>query len=216
MPIDVPRTNIRIFVAPKVASTSIKEFCLDLAGGIRLDGGERGNPENRVHKILPNDLFHPDFLSPGIVPIALIRNPLARFLSLYKDKVESATGFFAKFWQRLDQSGVSKPANAEDLITRISYFSDVFPGLGRHALPQVRWVGNRPQVFERVFQIDKIEELEHFLSDRLETTVTIPRRNQSVGLDPHVEARVRALVAHHYSADYDFARKAGLALEGPG
>ena len=84
MLISIPSKRVQIVTSPKVASTALKLLAY------RLENGRRFDPENRegrggIHKVFP---WRPrDFPDPDFLTIAIVRDPISRFVSGYRNRV---------------------------------------------------------------------------------------------------------------------------------
>ena len=212
IPIDVPSTNLRIFAAPKVATSSLKEFCLTISDNPTRSSSLAGVSKSRLrHKLLPNLEFDSEMFEEGKIPIALIRNPVSRFLSVYRNKVENPRGFHAKEWAIAADRGYAKPSNVEEFLVDLHHFSNICPGVGRHALPQVRWIGESPLVFSKVFYLERISQLENLISSTIGRQIHLPQLNTSPSSETRVSNVVHKLIKSEYALDFEFAQNAGIS-----
>lgn len=206
MPIDIPGTPIRVFQAPKVMTRAVRRMVKELEA--ENPGANRfaaAGQQPRLHAVWPNMLFNSAQLDGKKLLVALFRDPIERFESLYRSKVLAHPGDTSGQWEKAATKGWAPPRDLEDFACNLDNWRREVKVIRRHSLPQVDWLGPDPSVYHYHYQISEIESLEKLISLHLGAQVSLPIVGQSSregfhGCTPETKLRLRQI----YRDDYAF------------
>ena len=124
----------------------------------------------------------------------VVRNPLDRFISSYKDRI------LKKGHDRLTDTSLDFAIN--NLHRMISKNTD----FGKHSRLQTYWLGNNPKIYDRVFDTYELNTLfKPLIETYIEKDIPIVRENVS---DDNIVVTPTALqeqsIKLFYKPDYDF------------
>ncbi len=192
---------------PKVACTSIKRTFYQLKYGeppnrkhlrLWLKGG-------RVHGVFPSKPFDPSYFArlEGYWKFAVVRDPAARILSVYSNKVTAKQGFELvdrPKVQNLRSMGIRMRAwlyqirygsdvrcelslqpTLDEFVLKLDAYRASFQVIQSHTNPASYYLGNDLSVYDAIFRISEIGALEQELSARVGRPVRIPHVNLSTG-----------------------------------
>jgi hypothetical protein len=161
-------TRTVYYPAPKNASTTLREVFFETDNGFRFRPFEINGRRIDLFWLYRNqELFKPAATPRGFESIAAVRDPIKRFASFYK-------------WAVLDNN-----CNFERVVEINEFVSDIethlqhSPKVRFHLAPQVAFIGNDLRFFDRVFQVERLHELEEYLSTRAGVPVRLPVSNPS-------------------------------------
>ena len=197
--------NIRYYPVPKVACTSVKQVFFELEHGGPYTGGsihnEYGTPVFRANQPPRH---------PGELRIALVRDPIKRFISAYRNRIHGHEE--AAHW-KLRQQGLPldlKPfPSLNEFAHDLKAYQALVPSLRHHTQPMVSFLGRNPGFYDRIFMMDDIASLEALLSERAGQPISLPV-TQTGG--PHYKvdelgAGEVDLLRRYYRDDYAFLAK---------
>ena len=211
MPFASKRFGFAYFPIPKVGGTSIRDILFSLEAGRRfvptpLSSGV--STELWMHfpaiafQAIPKGAFD------GFERIVVVRDPLERLVSAYRNRV----GHYHEIEQaNFARAGIDPriPKNP-DFDTFCRYLPDYrkIDAIRHHTQPQALYLGPELSYFSRVFRLEQITELEAYLSHRVGTEVVLPRL-RSDGL-PRSEISIsdasRRAVSAYYAGDFALLR----------
>ena len=216
MPIDIPGTNLRVFQAPKVLTSSLRHFVFELEYGVDYSEAHPAVSGRMLHQIYPNKLFQQEthLPDPQVRKVALVREPISRFRSAYRSKVSNVRNGpkILTEWARAEQMGFARPTSADDLVNNFEFYVSLIPALARHTRPQTDWLGEDSAIYDYIYPVDRIVAFEELLSSLLGRPVKLPHRLKSAfdETDTLSEDSVRFL-SEFYRSDFEFISTAKLA-----
>ena len=164
-PIICKRTRTVYFPAPKNASSSLRELFFELDNGFSFRKFEiNGEPLDLFWLYRNQEGFKPQSIPKDYESIAVVRDPIKRFLSFFK-------------WGIIDGNC------AVDGIITINQLVENFerlqmsPKARFHLAPQTVFFGTDLSFFGRVFTVERLDELTSYLSERAGKAVALPRTN---------------------------------------
>ena len=180
---EFPRERIVWVEVPKAASTSLK---LALANGLHGTGfvDDRLLHEHVGYTYAANVGELGDWLTWRWPAgpwwrFTVVRDPVARFVSLYREKV--------------DRDGLG------DIDAWVAAQADSHWWEDIHAVPQVRIVGD-PGWYDHVGHVERLDETAALLSERLGQPIILGRHN-ATGKAPPIAARTRDMLRRRYADD---------------
>ena len=217
----VPALKVGFQGVPKVGTTAIYLWMFDLCAlvdGKRLQNVPRGREyfvrgrggnltvDNEEEAIEPyEDYFR----------IAFYRDPIKRFLSMYRNRVvyHRELSPKSKAAPMLEQNGLSFNPQPNELVARLDEYMASAASIDHHARPQIDFIGPDKSVYTRLVDLKAIEEVlvelrTHWRKngmDALAASELVPGREQTggpkLGLEALSEQSFEKLV-RFYRADY--------------
>lgn len=194
--------NIRYYPVPKVACTSVKQLLHALDHGTPHSGGS-------IHNIYGTPAFGREqpAREPGELRIALVRDPIRRFVSAYRNRIHGHKE--AAHW-KLRKLGLPtdlKPfPELNEFVRELEDYQTRVPSLEHHTLPMVHFLGRDPGFYDHIFRMEEVPALEALLSERAGRQVTLPvtqTGGPQLGTDALGEEELGRL-RDYYRADYAF------------
>jgi hypothetical protein len=140
---------------------------------------------------------------PGFLRVAIVRDPVRRFISAYRNRV---LHYGEADESILQKSGVEGIPGRPDLATFVAHLAEYqkLPKIAHHTRPQTFFLGRDLRFFDRVFQVERADLLEAFLAERGGISVTLPRMRTD---GPAIRAddlplALRRAIAGLYAEDY--------------
>ena len=213
MPINIPGTNLRVFQAPKVLTSSLRYFVFELEYGVEYSKRHPAVSGRTPHQMYPNKLFRREaHLSDSqVCKVALVREPISRFRSAYRDKVSKVRGGprISAQWVRAEKMGFARPSSADDLVNNFEIYLNLIPALERHTRPQTDWLGEDPAIFDYIYPIHRIGAFQELLSSLLGRPVKIPHRHKSdYDETDSLSEDSLSFLSKFYRSDYEFIDRA--------
>ncbi|MSU88404.1 hypothetical protein GE300_02080 [Rhodobacteraceae bacterium 2CG4] len=208
MPIYCERLRIAYFPVPKVGSSTMRSVLYTINNGLDLDrvdahrGADKTRPEIRArfHKVAKADRAqrHPDYET-----LAIVRDPLARFVSGFRNKILDGQ------LERLENGPVVRDStlpSRPDIDAFLENFDQYMARSGmlkRHFRPMSFYLGRNLRWFDHVYRLEQFATLEAFLDARIGAKIAFPHKKKKddraeITLTPAQQARVREI----YRADY--------------
>ena len=190
------RQRLVFLATPKTASTSIEEALAPIAAIVMLRPPQlKHTNAHRFHRFLKP--FLQSSTEKDFALTALMREP--------RDWLNS--------WYRYRQ----RPDEVEDKCTRHISFDDFVQAYCEDKQPEFAKVGaqatflappNKPAV-DHVFRYENMGDFLHFLEDRLNTRIDLPKLNISPKGDDHLSAGTLALLQKSYARDFEIYESLG-------
>jgi hypothetical protein len=208
--------NLFYFPVPKNAGTSMRACLFEIDNGFAyrdmiVDGK---NVQLWSFYGSPGAFTPVASLPPGAIKIAIVRDPWHRLVSAYRNRVL----FYKEANPRLMQhhgvdTRLSPTPTFRSFVENLTEFRKI-PAIAHHTNPQVHFLGDDPAYYDRLFHVERLAELEEFLSTRAGKQVALPRlRTDGPALDAASTEGLdlRALVAERYASDHAFLARAGVS-----
>ena len=190
------RQRLVFLATPKTASTSIEEALAPMAAIVMLRPPQlKHTNAHRFHRFLKP--FLQSSTEKDFALTALMREP--------RDWLNS--------WYRYRQ----RPDEVADKCTRHISFDDFVQAYCEDRQPEFAKVGaqamflappNKPAV-DHVFRYENMGDFLHFLEDRLNTRIDLPKLNISPKGDDHLSAVTLALLQKSYARDFEIYESLG-------
>jgi hypothetical protein len=196
-PITCKQTRTVYFPAPKNASSSLRELFFELDNGFAFRKFEiNGDPVDLFWLYKNQEGFKPQPIPDGYESIAVVRDPIERFLSFFK-------------WGILDGNcAIDGVLTVNQLVEDFERLK-MSPKARFHLAPQIVFLGADLSYFGRVFTVERLDELTSYLSERAGKTITLPKTNVSPGAGRKPELNNSLVEKLHkiYRADYELLQK---------
>ena len=212
MSIHLQNPNLSIFFAPKVASSSLKRFAYEVVHGhFDLDMNKAGHVR-KLHAIFPTLRFEKTKLSvqTDALKIAIVRDPIKRALSCYRDKVIK--------WKLLDNAVLESSDDAitikgrpsfRDFVFNVDSYSKMNRFIRVHMFPQIHYIGSDVSYFDKIIPIQNISDVNILLRDTFGELPLIHHHNMTKGSDKnetdqriHIQDDEREHLLNFYKKDY--------------
>lgn len=208
MPLIIRRKNLAYFPVPKIACTSIKHMLHEMKTGEQFKPLTRPNGKtvfiHRLYSSVPFDELPHAELAP-LHKITIIRDPIARFLSAYSNRVVHYRELSEeKCGPKLAAAGLQPDPDLTQFIDRFEDYIKTVQIINHHTLPMTTFLGTDAGYFDRVYDFSELPQLEADMQALTGTTVALPRKQtggpklRKSDLTPAQIDRIRA----YYAADY--------------
>ncbi|MBB6465715.1 hypothetical protein HNQ96_001573 [Aminobacter lissarensis] len=174
MPTGLRFFNATYYPVPKSGSSSVKYLLMQVAG--QHEGLE--NPDDDVHHHLGTSLVDPfrPLHNADAKPFTIVRDPVERLLSAYFDRVVKAgnlTGDQADS-DMARQLGLSLEPDLETFILRVEDYCRISDDVRFHVASPRYFLGSNLFLFDRVFRLEKVDQVAAYISDIVGQTVSMP------------------------------------------
>lgn len=176
MPIVIEDKKLALFTVPKGASTSLKHLIYRLEYGEvchEYFDEERGRFWG-VHDKYPHIVFSNDRVDNSYRKIAVVRDPVDRFLSAFQNRVPDR-----RTRKSLVDSGLPSDPDMKFYIANLEKYLKAVPDLRHHIRPMVDWLGEDPTYYDEIFSIREAEKLVVELNGLYGETYELERRQLS-------------------------------------
>lgn len=160
-------TRTVYFPAPKIASSSLRELFFELDNGFPFRKFEiNGGLVDLFWLYRNQERFKPQPIPEGYESLAVVRDPIKRFISFFK-------------WGIIDGNCAVDGIESIDQLVGSFERLEMSPKARFHLLPQNVFLGKDLSFFDRVFTVEKLEEITSYLTERAGKVVLLPRTNIS-------------------------------------
>lgn len=178
MPYTMPAQRMAFFFSPKAGGTSLRAFLFHAENGFPFRDysvqGARVDANMLAANYRFNRIDHNEFS--GFRRFALVRDPVKRFLSGYSNRVlhYRELSIEAAGRELLREGLPPDPDIATFIDNYIGYLRCSKP-LARHFLKQQKFIGADADYYERIFRLEKLDELIDFVNAECGTDAKMPR-----------------------------------------
>lgn len=124
--------------------------------------GKYYHVHNAVYPTMLRNNF-PDNLISNFYRVAIVRDPILRFLSAFGNRVVAHQELSeAKMGHKLKGLGLAPDPDLDTFIDQLEGYSEASASIRHHTRPLVDFLGQDPAYFSRVYRMD---ELETFMAD---------------------------------------------------
>lgn len=205
MPYMMPAQRMAFFFSPKAGGTSLRAFLFHVENGFPFrDYSVQGAPVD-ANMLAANYRFrrvdHAQI--EGYRRFALLRDPVSRFLSGYSNRVlhYRELSIETAGRQLLSEGLAPDPDIATFVENYVGYLRCSKP-LARHFLKQQKFIGEDAGYYDRVFRLERCDELVAFVNETCGTQARMPRLQTGgpkldfFALDEEVQQRVLDICRH--------------------
>ena len=194
--------ELTLVVSPKVMSTSLKSFAAEFE---QAQTRERvPQPSTEIHAVYPTLPFGEEEIFPGFTMVGVVRNPIDRFISGYRNKFQGKAR--QKLRAHLSAGSLNPSPSINELALNLSEYAAQNTFIAHHFRPQVVYLGHEPSLYEHLFTINESHRLASFLSERLGVKVRLPVTQTSGRFFFPREAltdEAREAIGQFYSDDFE-------------
>lgn len=204
----IPSKKLAFFTAPKVACTSFKTKLFEVENSFDFKPFHANGVLYHIHHAYPAKPFakYAGTDLSGFLKIAVVRDPVKRFLSAYSNRV----GYYNELSQdKLPTEAIDgglKPTPSLDVfIEDLKKYQNYSFSIRLHTQPLTFFLGHNPLFYDKVFRIEEISEVEAILSQHLSEDIKFPKL-QTGGEKIPIDRLGRdqlARVKSFYKSDYD-------------
>jgi hypothetical protein len=209
VPVILTKYRLAYFPVPKVACSSIKHLLYLLEHGKNfekyIDGaGKKHNIHNAVYPSL--NASEDDWsCADNLHRIAVVRDPVDRFLSAYHSRV-------AHFKELSDSKidlgkaallGVGPDPDLNHFIDGLELYRILSGSIKHHTDPQTSFLGHSLDYFDRVYKFEELDTLQADLRERTQQPVVLPHMLKTTATEnPSISAKRIRKIVEFYSGDY--------------
>jgi len=203
VPILIPHLGLAIYTSPKVLSTSLKYFAFELENGRPFEELRKAGHPIWVHRHYPARPFEPVDRREFPHVVAFVRDPVKRFVSMFRNRVIKHHEQTAGKWSEAATKGLERTPSFSDFIAKFDHYDALIPDVRHHAAPQVEYVGADSGFYDEVFTAESVSEFESFVHDLSGIELHLPWVQRS-GLEASVTLDNVNLtwISERYSEDY--------------
>jgi hypothetical protein len=199
----------RIFTSPKVMGTSLKHLAYKLDNGFEFQKFKAGGMHYTIHKLYPLQALDSRQLEEPLMKIAIIRDPVDRFLSLYKHRVLIRREQTARQFDAAERQGLNAMPSIDEFASKLDTYKELIPDIRHHSAPQSLFLGLSLKPFQFVFEPSDSSSLSELLSWHSGTQVLIPHFHKtSPSHEIQLSSQVLSTVQNHYAEDFDLLEEA--------
>jgi len=212
----LPRLGLAYVSVPKIACTSLKALCFEIENGFAFRDFRLQGRLYHVHDMYvsrPFEALPRDRLA-GLERYALLRDPVARLLSSYANRVRHHRELGeAHLTAEARREGALPDPDLATFIDRLEVYRRHSPSIAHHTDPMTVYLGREPGFYTRLFPLDRVGDFVALLSERAGWALDLPRlQTGGPRIRPDdVTAAQRARLEAFYEEDW---RVFGAALAG--
>lgn len=193
-------------------STSLKHWAYEYENGRKFEVLQIQGAPFYVHRFYPTVVFEKTQHVEGHTRIAVVRNPVDRFLSMYRNRVLSDQPSHRESRIAIQESNLPVHPDLETFVRDFQQYREVSWEIAHHSKPQVEYLGNRMDFYNQVFSMNQVSALEAFLAQLTGGPVALPHdqktnrhlqfNNPQTG-NPIDLASVQSQIADLYPEDFE-------------
>jgi hypothetical protein len=205
MPSGLRFFNATYYPVPKSGSSSVKYLLMQVAG----QDEALENPDDDVHHRFPTSLVDPfrPMHNADARPFTIVRDPVERLLSAYFDRVVKAR-LLTRDEADADmarQLGLSLEPDLETFILNVENYCRICSDVRFHVASPRYFLGSNLFLFDKVFKLEKVDQVAAYISDIVGQTVSMPHIHVSRGQTKPSDLSPAALAKALRFCRYDYA-----------
>jgi hypothetical protein len=190
------KTKVIYFPAPKNGSTSLRQLFFELENGFHFRKFTINGRSMDLFWLYRNqELFKAVSAPAGYERIAVVREPVSRFLSNYTWLVTDGNGNFPK------------KLEIDDFIDALEEVMEHSSKARYHLMPQRAFLGADLSYYDRVFRMEDMAELYRYLSERGGLKIELSWENRSSNNALALSRDSRKKLGEIYQGDYALLQK---------
>lgn len=189
-------TKLAYYNIPKCGKTTINA----ILGDINTLGGTQKSYTPLFYSPLK------DFQSRGALRFTVVRDPVARFISSYNNRIADRDDFQKSIVSRnlVKPLGLNPSPSLEEFALNIKTYSLLNDRVFRHVINQHRFTGTNIEKFDRIYNLSQINDLVEYMNElfgiKLEAKVLNSSSKKKSEHDLSAEALGK--VQEYYAMDY--------------
>lgn len=201
--------KLSYFSVPKCACTSLKIFFFEVENGFEFRDFRASGRYMHVHNaVYPSRDFeaYPHDRIGGHWKIAVVRDPLERFLSGYSNRVLYHNSLDCVELTEADvQDGMRRRPDLSTFVAHIRRYSKLSSTIAHHTRPMVDYLGRDAGYFDRIYTMDSLSNL---VGDVAERVGAVPELKKLQRGGPKfsvtdLSAAEQATLRQYYAEDYE-------------
>ena len=210
MPYAIPSKKLVFFFCPKSGGTSLRAFLYHVENGFPYRESYVQGYKSDANSLIRNRRFRRAFQTnyQDFRRYALLRDPVRRFLSGYSNKVIAERVLsLEKLDERVPGHGLEPDPTLEEFVDQFADYFESVGTIGRHFSKQQAWIGNDPEFYEKIFRLDRVQELVDYTNNAFSSEAVMPRlrtegpRIEVTELDPGLRRKIVNLVSDDIAFD---------------
>jgi len=178
MPYVIPAQRMAFFFSPKSGGTSLRAFLFHVENGFPFQDyvvqGRKFDANTLTSNMRFNWFDHK--ATRGYRYFSLVRDPIKRFLSGYSNRVLHYRELsIERAGENLLREGLPPDPDIATFVENYEGYVKCSKSVGRHFLPQQKFVSERRGLFERVFKLEEVKSLVDFVNTECGTKAVMPR-----------------------------------------
>ena len=203
MPIRIPHLGLAIYTSPKVLSTSLKYLAFEVENGRPFDDFVIAGRQVHVHNFYPAERFKPVNKSEYPHVVAFVRDPVKRFVSMFRNRVARKHQQSAHLWRKAESLGLPEDPSFSEFIARFDDYSALMIEIRHHAAPQIEYLGLDEGFYDRIFTEKSIPEFEKLVKELGGKEIRLPRMQRSGAESPVLLNKANlGWIRDFYAQDY--------------
>lgn len=160
MAIIIDKHKFSFFFVPKVACTSIKYMCFEIENGRPFEPYMANGVMKYVHEaVYPGRRFWevPHKAIEDHVRLAVVRDPIARFLSCYSNRVVHHQELsFNKAGPRLKKFGLKPDPTLAEFANQFGIYRKCSESIRHHTAPMSNFLGKNAEYYTEIYNLKDI------------------------------------------------------------
>lgn len=159
--------------------------------------------ERSVHWCYTTRPFDRQPSSGAGIRVALVRDPVRRFTSFYKNRILFKGAADVHQFDRLANQQMRSTPTPSYLIKNLDDYRKLVPTIDHHAARQVEFLGRDLSYYDYVFAANSVPAFEAFMSGLAGHDVRLPHQQVSGSKDVSLPWLTRRTVKRYYGEDYE-------------
>lgn len=173
MTILIESCRLRIFTSPKVLSTSLKHLAFETDTDQDFSSFRANGRDVYVHRFYPLGPLNLNHLGDGTTSIAIVRDPVARFVSMYKNRILNSRSNTRQQYLELSKLGLDPSPSLNQLVLRLEEYRAAAHDIQHHSAPQAIFLGGDLRNFDHAVNFSNIQGLIVLLQRFVRPNVTL-------------------------------------------
>lgn len=199
---------MRIFTSPKVLSTSVKNLAFEIDTGERFSSFRVNGKDVWVHRFYPLGPIKQEHLEEETLSIAIIRDPVDRFVSMFKNRILVRRRNTEEQFDVLPKLGLQLEPSINRLALNLGAYREAVSDIRHHSTPQSVFLGSNLAAFDHVVWFSDTRKLTAILEERLGAKLNLQHLNKSTS-DFYDQLSQDAIynLKDFYASDFDLIRQ---------
>jgi len=208
MPAILIDAKLAYFFVPKVACTSLKTMFFELENGHSFTPYAVNGKRKTIHSLYGTSLFadlkRREFQD--YTRLALVRDPVARVVSCYKDKILKKNLLSKPLVRKkLKRRDLPTQPSISEFVTHLDVYRKVSPAIRHHSHSLCTHLGKNPDYFTQIFPFSDMEGLVAEIARVTGKTPVLPHMQKGAqSEEPIVPSEADVARIHEiYAEDYE-------------
>ena len=200
--------KVSYFSVPKCACTSLKAMFFEVENGFPFRAFHTNGKANFIHKFYPSLRFEEEqkLSAGGSTKLAVLRDPLARVVSCYRNRVAFRNDVAGKRMRdERVKAGLPEAPELNEFVADLDLYREKLGDVGHHSRPLSFFLGKDPSYFDGIFSLSQLDKFMAEVGQRVANPPAL-RRMQTAGAKVSVNDLDDTSVTQikkKYAEDYD-------------